>query len=203
MAENKLVETRTVGIVGARGHTGAELIRLLAAHPGFELAAVSSRELAGQRVADHVPGHAGELRYASLAPGELAGLGLDAWVLALPNAKSAPFVDALGTGGTGPVIVTAAGLRRVDLNTVGTVIWAGAGPGLPPVPVDRLVVPPDRCRDLILVDFADRHHPQLRRWSRQRQVAYVENDWLLPGVDPVQSRIEHFLATRPIPRRTP
>ncbi|NLY01907.1 MAG: hypothetical protein GXY83_37965 [Rhodopirellula sp.] len=105
--------------------------------------------------------------------------------------------------GTGPVIVTAAGLRRVDLNTVGTVIWAGAGPGLPPVPVDRLVVPPDRCRDLILVDFADRHHPQLRRWSRQRQVAYVENDWLLPGVDPVQSRIEHFLATRPIPRRTP
>ena len=105
---------KTIGIIGARGHTGAELIRLLAAHPGFELAAVSSRELDGQRVADHVPGHAGELRYASLAPGELAGLGLDAWVLALPNAKSAPFVDALGTGGTGPVIVDLSADHRFD-----------------------------------------------------------------------------------------
>ena len=40
---------KTLGIVGARGHTGAELIRLVDAHPGLELAFVSSRELAGQR----------------------------------------------------------------------------------------------------------------------------------------------------------
>ena len=37
---------KTLGIVGARGHTGAELIRLVDAHPGLELAFVSSRELA-------------------------------------------------------------------------------------------------------------------------------------------------------------
>ena len=43
-------KTFTVGIVGARGYTGAELIRLLAGHPAIELAFVSSRELAGQRV---------------------------------------------------------------------------------------------------------------------------------------------------------
>ena len=30
-----------VGLVGARGYVGAELIRLLAAHPRFELAYVS------------------------------------------------------------------------------------------------------------------------------------------------------------------
>ena len=42
-------------LVGARGHVGAELIRLIAAHPRFELAFVSSRERAGQRVADHDP----------------------------------------------------------------------------------------------------------------------------------------------------
>ena len=41
---------RTVGIVGARGHTGAELIRLVHGHPSLELAFVSSRELDGQRV---------------------------------------------------------------------------------------------------------------------------------------------------------
>ncbi|HVX04983.1 MAG TPA: N-acetyl-gamma-glutamyl-phosphate reductase, partial [Rhodanobacteraceae bacterium] len=44
---------RSIGIVGARGHTGAELIRLIAAHPTLELAFVSSRELDGQRVDAH------------------------------------------------------------------------------------------------------------------------------------------------------
>ena len=38
---------KTIGIVGARGHTGTELIRLVANHPGLELAFVSSRELDG------------------------------------------------------------------------------------------------------------------------------------------------------------
>ena len=55
----------TVGIVGARGHVGVELIRLLAGHPGFELAYVSSRELAGERVAGHVAQYAGELSYSA------------------------------------------------------------------------------------------------------------------------------------------
>ncbi|MGY1531262.1 N-acetyl-gamma-glutamyl-phosphate reductase [Luteimonas sp. A649] len=96
---------RTVGIVGARGHTGAELIRLLAAHPGFELAAVSSRELDGQRVADHVPGFQGGLRYASLAHDELGSLALDAWVLALPNGKSDACVASLAASDAEPVIV--------------------------------------------------------------------------------------------------
>ncbi|HEX7768424.1 MAG TPA: N-acetyl-gamma-glutamyl-phosphate reductase, partial [Dokdonella sp.] len=40
--------TRSIGIVGARGHTGAELIRLVARHPAMALAFVSSRELAGR-----------------------------------------------------------------------------------------------------------------------------------------------------------
>ena len=105
---------KTIGIIGARGHTGAELIRLLAAHPGFELAAVSSRELDGQRVADQVPEYAGDLRYASLAPGELAGLGLDAWVLALPNSNSGAFVDALDAAGADPVIVDLSADHRFD-----------------------------------------------------------------------------------------
>src|SRR5690606_5556579 len=105
---------KTIGIVGARGHTGAGLVRLLAAHPGFELAAVSSRELEGERVADHVPGFDGGLRYASLAPGALPALGLDAWVLALPNDRSGPFVDALAAAGADPVIVDLSADHRFD-----------------------------------------------------------------------------------------
>ena len=87
--------SRSVGIVGARGYVGAELIRLVAAHPQFELAFVSSRELAGQRVADHFEGVDGidpELRYVSPSNDELPGLGADAVVLALPNGKAAACV---------------------------------------------------------------------------------------------------------------
>ena len=40
-------DTISLGLVGARGHVGAELIRLVAAHPRFEFAFVSSRERAG------------------------------------------------------------------------------------------------------------------------------------------------------------
>src|SRR5688500_8722239 len=86
---------KTLGIVGARGFVGAELITLIAAHPGFELAFVSSRELDGQRVADHVDGYHGNLRYVAYGPDQAAAQGLDALVLALPNGKAAPFVAAV------------------------------------------------------------------------------------------------------------
>ncbi|MBJ6984282.1 N-acetyl-gamma-glutamyl-phosphate reductase [Luteimonas sp. MC1750] len=106
--------TASIGIIGARGHTGAELIRLLAAHPGFELAAVSSRELDGQRVGAHVPEYGGELRYSNLAPDALASAGLDAWVLAMPNGRARAYVDALASGGGDPVIVDLSADHRFD-----------------------------------------------------------------------------------------
>jgi len=58
----------TVGIIGARGHTGAELIKLIAHHRQLELAFVSSRELAGQPVADHSDAYAGPLHYETSIP---------------------------------------------------------------------------------------------------------------------------------------
>lgn len=83
-----------VGIVGARGHVGAELIALIARHPRFTLAYVGSRELDGQRVADHHPTYAGDLRYTSPAPEALPALGADVVVLALPNGKAGACVAA-------------------------------------------------------------------------------------------------------------
>ena len=97
--------SKRIGIVGARGHTGAELIRLVQAHPGMELAFVSSRELAGQRVADHIDGFTGDLRYESLDAAEVAAKGADAVVLALPNGKAAPYVQALDAARPDTVIV--------------------------------------------------------------------------------------------------
>lgn len=86
---------KSVGIVGARGHTGAELIRLIARHPALELAFVSSRELDGQRVSDHVAEFAGELRYENLSHEDVANRRADAVVLALPNGKAGDLVAAI------------------------------------------------------------------------------------------------------------
>ena len=103
-----------VGIVGARGHVGAELIRLLDAHPRFELAYVGSRELDGQRLADHIDAYAGELRYSSPANEALPTLGADAVVLALPNGKAAACVAAFDAANTNPVIVDLSADYRFD-----------------------------------------------------------------------------------------
>jgi N-acetyl-gamma-glutamyl-phosphate reductase len=108
--------TKSVGIVGARGYVGAELIRLIAAHPDFELAFVSSRELVGQRVADHIAEYQGELRYNSPSHEELPALGADAVVLALPNGKAAACVAAFDAEGADPVIVDLSADYRFDDN---------------------------------------------------------------------------------------
>ncbi len=105
---------KSIGIVGARGHTGAELIRLVAAHEGLELAFVSSRELQGQRVADHVDDYSGELRYESLDADAVAARLIDAVILALPNGKAAPYVQAIEASATDTVIVDLSADHRFD-----------------------------------------------------------------------------------------
>jgi N-acetyl-gamma-glutamyl-phosphate reductase len=86
---------KSVGIVGARGYVGAELIRLLARHPRLELAFVASRELAGRRVAEHVAEFPGALAYEALDAEAVAARAVDALVLALPNGLAAPVADAV------------------------------------------------------------------------------------------------------------
>ena len=105
---------KTVGIVGARGYTGAELIRLIAAHPALELAYVSSRELAGQRVDSQLPDYLGDLRYSAPAHEDLPGLGADIVVLALPNGKAAACVAAFDAAGTDPLLVDLSADYRFD-----------------------------------------------------------------------------------------
>jgi N-acetyl-gamma-glutamyl-phosphate reductase len=95
----------TVGIVGARGHTGAELITLIAAHPNLQLGFVSSRELAGQPVPHLTQQDGAPLLYENLDADAVAAKGMDAVILALPNGLSAPFVAALTAARPDTVIV--------------------------------------------------------------------------------------------------
>ncbi|NDK37612.1 N-acetyl-gamma-glutamyl-phosphate reductase [Pseudoxanthomonas gei] len=96
---------KTVGLVGARGHTGAELIRLIARHPQLELGFVSSRELVGQAVSQHIDGFAGDLHYENLSHEEVGARGLDAVILALPNGKSEEIVASVQADAPDTVIV--------------------------------------------------------------------------------------------------
>ena len=104
----------TLGLVGARGHVGAELIKLVAGHPHFDFAFVSSRELEGQLVADHHPAYRGDLRYIAPSHETLPSFGADAIVLALPNGKAKVCVDAFDAAGLDPVIIDLSADYRFD-----------------------------------------------------------------------------------------
>lgn len=78
-----------IAIAGASGYAGAELVRLAAAHPYFEIAAVTSEKSAGQSVASVFPSLTGIVQHTfeALAPEALADRA-DALFLALPHTKS-------------------------------------------------------------------------------------------------------------------
>ena len=95
-----------VGLVGARGHVGGELIALLAAHPELELAFAASRQGVGEAVAG-APG----LTMEELTPETVAGWRADAVVLALPNELSRAYVAGLAAG---TVIVDLSADHRFD-----------------------------------------------------------------------------------------
>ena len=99
-----------VAVVGASGYSGEELLRLLIRHPGVELAAVTSRQLAGQTVGQVFPKFAG-MRYADLAFIEssvekIAATGARVVFLALPHGVATEYARPL----------VAAGLRVIDLS---------------------------------------------------------------------------------------
>lgn len=82
-------ETFKVGVIGARGHTGAELLRLLDGHPYVEIDFAGSRERAGEPV----PGIDG-LAFENLGPGDTAERAADAIFLALPDGIGRPWVES-------------------------------------------------------------------------------------------------------------
>lgn len=85
--------TKRIGLIGARGYTGRELIKLINNHPNMELAYVSSRELKGKVCEDY---KRSEVRYVNLAPKDLATkTDVDCWIMALPNNVCKPFVKSI------------------------------------------------------------------------------------------------------------
>ena len=94
-----------IAILGASGYTGAELVRLIAGHPTFEIKALSGDRKAGQTMASVYP----HLRHMDLP--ELSRIedidfsGIDMAFCALPHATSQEVIAGLP-----------AGVRVVDLS---------------------------------------------------------------------------------------
>jgi N-acetyl-gamma-glutamyl-phosphate reductase len=78
-----------VGVVGASGFTGAELLRLLAGHPALELRVATADSLAGTRLGDRYPTLAAAYPALGFESLDLDRLdGLDLVVLGLPHEAS-------------------------------------------------------------------------------------------------------------------
>ncbi len=89
------MSVKRVAILGASGYTGAELVRLLATHPGYEIGALSGERKAGQAMASVFP----FLRHLDLPDltriEDLNLAGIDLAFCALPHATSQTVIRGL------------------------------------------------------------------------------------------------------------
>jgi N-acetyl-gamma-glutamyl-phosphate reductase len=105
---------KQIGVVGASGFAGAELLRLLAHHPELEVRFATGDSQAGSSVAALYPSLAAaypHLVYSELDPA--AAAGLDLVFLALPHGASQAIVPEL-MGKVGHVVDLAADFRLRD-----------------------------------------------------------------------------------------
>ena len=89
-----------VGIIGARGFTGGELLRLGLQHPGFRITYVTSESQAGSLAAEAFPGLHGvtDLRFSAYDP-EVALAEADAFFFALPDGEAMQKAEPLLAAG--------------------------------------------------------------------------------------------------------
>src|SRR5277367_5495864 len=97
------MKSKKVAIVGASGYSGEVLVNLLLHHPYVELVAVTSRQNAGQTLAQVFPKFASHPKSKSLRfvepNAELLAKQADVVFLALPHGVAAEFAIPLNSAG--------------------------------------------------------------------------------------------------------
>ena len=106
---------KKIGIVGATGYTGVELLRLLAMHPGVEVSFVTSRSNAGTRVDAMFPNLRGHCDCLFSDPSDDAMADCDLVFFATPNGVAMKQVPQLLKAGV-KVIDLAADFRIKDVD---------------------------------------------------------------------------------------
>ena len=103
-----------VGIAGASGYTGAELLRLLSADPRFEVGVATAHSHAGLPVGGHTPSLRAAFPDLDYDETSVAAFdGLDLVFCALPHGESQKFVPEL-RGRVGRIVDLAADFRLKD-----------------------------------------------------------------------------------------
>ena len=92
----KATDRRQVGILGASGFAGAELLRLCARHPSFEVAFASADSQMGVPVGSLYPSLAADYPDLEFSPWEEVPEGLDVVFVALSHGVSQEVVPQLG-----------------------------------------------------------------------------------------------------------
>ncbi|MEG8279674.1 N-acetyl-gamma-glutamyl-phosphate reductase [Streptomyces sp. AHA2] len=131
--------TVRAAVAGAGGYAGGELVRLLLAHPGVEIGALTGRSGAGRRLGELQP-HLAPLAGREVLPTTAETLaGHDVVFLALPHGQSAQIARQLGDDSV--VVDCAADFRLADAadwETFYGTPHAGTWPyGLPELPGAR------------------------------------------------------------------
>ncbi len=103
-----------IGILGASGYTGMELLRLIAAHPALDVVHAGADSNAGNLVADVAPGLAAAYPDLRFGPIDTASVdGLDLVLFCLPHGASGPLVGEL-QGRVGHIVDLGADFRLRD-----------------------------------------------------------------------------------------
>ncbi|MCC5954273.1 MAG: N-acetyl-gamma-glutamyl-phosphate reductase, partial [Acidimicrobiia bacterium] len=119
----------TVGVVGASGFTGAELLRLLAGHPTFEVTLVTAETQAGNTIGElypHLVASYGAMPLTRYEPG--AAAGCEVVFCCLPHGASQAIVPELLAGGA-RVVDLAADFRLAEADLYPT--WYGEAHAAP------------------------------------------------------------------------
>ncbi len=88
-------ERARIGVIGARGHTGRELLAMILAHPRFELVFAGSRQLQGQPLSALDASLDSPLKFQTVDAAAVHAIAADALVLALPNNMAADYVAGI------------------------------------------------------------------------------------------------------------
>lgn len=103
-----------VGVVGASGFTGAELLRLCAGHPSFDVQVATARSHVGETVADLYPSLVAAYPGTTFVDHSVGALdGLDMVFLCLPHGESQQMMRDL-VDRVGVVVDLAADFRLAD-----------------------------------------------------------------------------------------
>jgi len=86
---------KRVGIIGASGYTGYELIGILRRHPGMKLIFQNSPSFAGKPVSSLYPDFRGSLRFTGLSTDQIATLEPDLVFLGVPSGEAMGYVPDL------------------------------------------------------------------------------------------------------------